>query len=69
MGQSLEQTALEHMQQNMLPDQQQTVLAGFRTFADHFKGQLQELMQSKGTSENYVVTESDIQNIVAGLKK
>ena len=69
MGQSLEQTALEHMQQNLPPDQQQTVLAGFRTFADHFKSQLQELMQSKGPSEEYVVTESDVQNIVAGLKK
>ncbi len=69
MGQSLEQTAMEHIQQNMQPEQQQTVLAGFRTFADHFKSQLQELMQSKGQSENYVVTENDVQNIVAGLHK
>ena len=69
MGQSLEDTAMEHLQSNMAPEQQQAVLAGFRTFADHFKSQLQELMQHKDNSDNYVVTASDVENIVAGLKR
>ena len=65
----MEQAALQHLQQNLEPDQQRTVLAGFRTFADHFKSQLQELVQAKDAPQQYVVTADDVQNIVAGLKK
>lgn len=60
---------MEHLQQNMAPDQQRTVLAGFRTFADHFKSQLQQLVQAQDASENYVVTANDVQKIMSGLKK
>lgn len=60
---------MEHLQSSMAPEQQTAVLAGFRTFADHFKSQLQELVQRKDNTENYVVTADDVQNIVAGLKR
>ena len=53
----------------MAPAQQQTMLEGFRTFADHFKSQLQELVQSNSGGEDYVVTAQDVNRIVEGLKQ
>lgn len=69
MGQSVEEAALQHIQAQMAPDQQQTVLAGFRHFADHFKSKLHELVRTNEDPENYVVTANDIQQIVHGLKR
>ncbi len=51
----------------MAPAQQQAVLAGYRTFADSIKSKLQELMENSG--EDYVVTASDINRIVEGMKQ
>ena len=68
-GKSIEATALEHLQQQMAPAQQQTMLEGFRTFADHFKSQLQQLVESNSGGEDYVVTAQDVNRIVEGLKQ
>lgn len=60
---------MEHLQQNLDPSQQRAVVAGFRNFVDHFKSRLDQLVHSHDAPGDYVVTTSDVQNIVASLKK
>jgi hypothetical protein len=68
-GQSIEATALQQLQAQMAPAQQQTMLAGYRTFADHIKSQLQELVEKNNGGEDYVITANDINRMVEGLKQ
>jgi len=58
---------MEQLQQHMAPAQQQAMLAGFRTFADHIKSQLQELVERNEGGQDYVITAQDVNNIVGGL--
>lgn len=69
MGQSLDDAAMEHLQQQFNPEQQRFVLAGFNHFTDHLKSQLLELVSSKEKPEDYVVTNDDVQSIMAGFKR
>lgn len=67
LGQTVEEVALQHIG-TLAPDQQRRVMTGFRTFADHFTSQLRELVQQKEESD-YVITESDVHQMLQGLKQ
>lgn len=64
MGQTVEQAALQELQ-GLDPQQQRHLVSGFRDYMDSITDRLKQLVESN--DENYVVTEADMKQILAGL--